>query len=190
MKLRVGLDLDGVFYDFGASFNRYMASIGHDPVFTSPEPDRWTFFDHIMPPAEFVQHCNDGVEAGIIFRGPARTLSFETLWTLHDAGHDLIVITDRSFGKSPESSQKATLEWWYDEHGFPPITEIAFSPDKTILPTDIFVEDKKENYDALIDAGTPCALINRPWNMEKDGRFRISDVSDYPDVIDRIFVPA
>lgn len=189
MKLRVGNDLDGVYYDFGASFNRYLATIGIAPVFASAEPDRWTFFDHIMTPAEFLQHCHDGVEAGVIFRGPARPGSFETLWSIYDAGHDIIVITDRSFGKTPESSQKATLEWWYDENDFPPISEIAFTPDKTSLPTDVFVEDKLENYDALINSGTPCALINRPWNLQDDGRFRIADVTDYPSVIEKIFVP-
>jgi len=189
MKLRVGNDLDGVYYDFGASFNRYLATIGLEPVFTTVEPDRWSFFDHIMSPAEFLQHCHDGVEAGVIFRGPARPGTHTVLWDLFDAGHDLVVITDRAFGKTPESSQKATLEWWYDENDLPPITEIAFSADKTVLHTDVFVEDKLGNYDALINNGTPCALINRPWNLEDDGRFRISDVTDFPDMINHIFVP-
>lgn len=188
MKLQVGLDLDGVLGDFGYDVNRYLLSIGLPPLYTTDEPDRWTFFDAHMSVAEFKKHCDDGVDAGIIFRGPPRPHAVETVQKIFDAGHDLIVITDRKFGSDPRNSELATIAWW-EEHGFPPFKEIAFSADKTVIPTDVFVEDKRENYDMLIDNGTPCALINRPWNMPyDDGRYRIADIADYPQAIENIFV--
>lgn len=105
-----------------------------------------------------------------------------------DAGHEIIVITDRSFGTTPAVSESATIEWW-KEYNFPPFDEIHFSPDKTIVPTDIFVEDKVENFKALWKAGTPTYLINRPWNDHFDaGYYRISDVVEYPNKVDELQV--
>lgn len=191
--LRVGLDLDGCLADFGADVLRYARSIGKDLAFkdNAAEPHTWNFFEHWkMPTAEFVQLCHDGADAGVIFRGPPRKNAVSSVWEIYDAGHDLVIITDRQFGSTPSVSHEATLAWW-EENRFPPFKEIHFSSDKTCVPTDVFVEDKLENYDALIDNGTPAFLITRNWNRQGyDGRQRINDIKDYPRAIERLFVAA
>jgi len=110
-----------------------------------------------------------------------RENAVEAVWAVKNAGHEIVVITDRSFGKTPSVSENATLEWW-DEYGFPEFDEIHFTPNKVIVPTDIFVEDKLENHDAIRATGTTCYLINRPWNeiVGGDHRARIDDISEYP----------
>lgn len=180
--MRVGVDLDGCCYSFGDSVHRYLCSIGLGDLWKSgpnPEP-YWEFFkDWGWTSQQFVEMCNDGVDAGIIFRGPTRDNAPQALREIKQAGHEIIIITDRSFGSTPASSERATLAW-LAEHQMP-FDEIYFSPDKTISPTDIFVEDKLENYDDLTRAGVECWLINRAWNREDgDNRNRIDSISEYP----------
>lgn len=184
--MRVGFDLDGVLFDFGQSVREYMDSIGLDYGFEG-EPPCWNFYEYWhMTPEDFVGLCNDGANAGYIFRGSSRPNAVEAVWEVKKAGHEIIVITDRSFGTTPKVSEDATREWW-EGCGFPKFDEIHFSPDKTIVPTDIFVEDKIQNFEALWEAGTLCYLIDRPWNSDFNATYyRISDVIEYPKKVEAI----
>lgn len=189
--MRVGFDVDGVLFNFGTSCYDYLVATGRAEVWKSGDdlkPD-WYFYKKFREPwtdEEFVQFCNDGADAGYIFRGNVRPNAVEAVQAVKDAGHEIIVITDRSFGTTPKVSEDATREWWA-EYGFPEFDEIHFSPDKTIAPTDIFVEDKVSNFEALRAAGTQCWLITRPWNDDYDaGRYRISDVIEYPKKVEQM----
>lgn len=97
--------------------------------------------------------------------------------------HEIIIITDRSFGKTPEVSQKLTLEW-LNQHGIE-FDELVFSPNKNAVPTDMFIDDKLQNYDALVANGVNAFLLNRPWNKVAggDSRNRIDEISQYADAV-------
>ena len=184
--MRVGFDLDGVLYDFGNSVRRYLDSIGRPYSFHADkdEPHTWNFFEHWgMDRHEFAQICHDGADAGYVFTGPARPNAVWAVQAVKEAGHTVVIITDRQFGSRPEVSHDNTRNW-LAQHNIP-YDELHFSADKTSVPTDIFVEDKLENYDALVNVGTPCVLIDRPWNQDEgDYRFRISDIVDYPAIVE------
>jgi hypothetical protein len=192
MILNVGTDCDGVIYDFGNALLKYFHSIGLKLSWKDGgvEPHAWNFNSHWgMSDAEFLQHCHDAVDAGILFRGPARPGAEETMWEIHNQGHELTLITDRFFGSDPEKSFEATYKWLWEDNNFPAM-RVEFSPDKTSVETDVFIEDKLENYDALIAHGTPCALVTKPWNGDPlDGRSRIRDITDYPKFISRVYQP-
>lgn len=184
--MRVGFDLDGVLYDFGNSVRRYLDSIGRPYGFKDNhhEPHTWEFYEYWgMDRAEFAQICHDGADAGFIFTGPARANAVWAVQSVKNAGHEVIIITDRQFGTQPVVSHDNTLKW-LAEHSIP-FDDIYFSADKTCVKTDIFVEDKLENYDALVEVGTPCVLIDRPWNQGAgDFRFRIKDIVEYPAIVE------
>jgi FMN phosphatase YigB (HAD superfamily) len=182
--MRVGLDLDGVLYNFGDSCKRYLDHIGKGHLWKSgPTPDPyWEWYkDWGWSSDEFVQFCNDGVDAGFIFSGPTRPGATEAVDAVVEQGHEIIIITDRQFGSSPINSHRATADWleehqiWFDE--------LWFSADKTCTQTDIFIEDKWQNAVALEAAGTPCVLINRPWNKDYEYHWRIDDVTEYPRIV-------
>lgn len=182
MSVRVGVDLDGVLYDFGASVRLYLDSIGRHYGWKddAAEPHDWNFFEYWgMDRNEFRKICDDGVDAGYIFSGDIRPHAKEAVNDIAEAGHEIIIITDRQFGSRPVNSHAATRNW-LDMHGIW-FDELVFSADKTCVPTDTFVEDKLENYDALVANGTKCFLINRPWNLVPggDARERIADIWDY-----------
>lgn len=187
--MRVGVDLDGVLYNFGDSVKRYLDHIGQGHIWKSgPTPTPfWDFYkDWGWTGKEFVELCNAGADAGFIFTGPMREHAKISMDRLANAGHYIIIITDRGFGSTPEVSHKNTVNWlqWHNIY----YDELVFSADKTCRPTDVFVEDKIENYDALLQAGTKPFLINRAWNVVDggDARNRINCVCEFADAVEDI----
>lgn len=185
-KMIVVFDIDGVLFNFGDSVKRYLDIIGQGHLWKSgPTPTVfWDFYkDWGWTGQEFVQMCNDGVDAGVIFRGPTRPGAVEAVNRVHDAGHIVIFVTDRQFGSTPAASHRAT-ELWLDEHGFR-YDGLIFSADKTIIPSHMSVEDKLENYDALDAAGSMVYLVNRQWNEVQggDNRRRINNVTEFADIV-------
>lgn len=185
--MRVGFDLDGVLYNFGDSVKRYLDATERGHLWKSGPTENpfWDFYkDWGWTGKQFVEMCNDGADAGYIFCGPARDNAVESVKRVAELGHEIIIITDRQFGITPKSSHDNTYEW-LEQHGIE-FDELVFSADKTCVPTDVFVEDKLENYDALIEAGTHTFLINRAWNVVDggDSRMRISDISQYADFVE------
>lgn len=180
--MRIGFDLDGVLFNFGDSVKRYLESIGQGHIWKSgptPKP-YWDFYkDWGWTGQEFVDMCNAGADAGYIFCGPARRNAAKAVQAVKEMGHTVVIITDRPFGTTPYVSQMNTQKW-LAQHKIP-FDEIYFSADKTCVPTDMFVEDKLENYDALDAAGTEVYLINRAWNFVDGGdeRRRIRHIMDY-----------
>ena len=147
--MRIAFDLDGVLFNFGQSCKDYLDATSRGHLWKSgPTPAPfWDWYkDWGWTSAEFVQFCNEGVDAGYIFRGNVRDNAVAAVWEVKTAGHNIIVATD-----------------------------------KTEANADIFVEDKLQNYDALMQAGVECWLINRPWNdVGPDQRNRIDDIIEFP----------
>lgn len=181
--MRIGVDLDGVCYSFHKGLLDYLETIEHDWKITHDEPADWHFYRKWgMSDEEFVRTCNAGVDAGVVFRGNIHDGAADAIASIKAAGHTIHIITDRQFGSSPEASRRATREW-LSEHNIEYDT-LTFSADKTVVPTDMMVEDKIQNYDHLTEAGTLAFLINRPWNMPADdGRYRINSIQDFADIV-------
>jgi 5'(3')-deoxyribonucleotidase len=178
--MRIGLDLDGVFYDFNGSFRRHVISNKHRTDEQCTEARLWRFYQEWgMDDAEFMRHFVDGVNVGTIFRqGGATPGTRQALLEILDMGHTLHVITDRSVGL-PGLAAKHTYEWLDEE--FPkPITSVTFTADKTSVKTDMMIDDKLSNYEALVDAGVDAYLLDRPWNQTDDDRQkRVSTIQEF-----------
>lgn len=178
--MRIGWDIDGVGFNFGDSCKRYLDEIGQGHLWKSgPTPDPYWYWyrDWGWTDEQFLEFCHAGADAGFIFSGPVRDGYKEGLEECARLGHEIIVITDRSFGATPRVSEKLT-ELWFDEHGME-YDELWFSRDKTVTWTDMFIDDKLENYDDLNSVGTEVYLLNRPWNEDKDNRRRVDDISEF-----------
>lgn len=184
MSLRVGIDLDGVLYDFGGSLERYLWDHDLANKYTIGPVNRWEFYlDWGMTEEEFIQHCHDGVDAGYVFyAGAPHEGSKSALEFIRAMGNTLHIITDRTFGSVPENSQHNTRTWL--NHCDIPYDTLTFSADKTCVPTDFFIEDKLENYDALDKAGVEVYLVNRPWNqVPGDKRRRVASIQQFASIV-------
>lgn len=179
---RVGVDLDGVCYDFAASLRYFLCATAARTPEECPEATRWEFYeDWGYSLSEFLEWCRLGTEAGVIFtHGEPYPGTVAALETLAHRGHTLHVITDRSFG-SNGASERATRAW-LDRHELP-FHSLTFSPDKTIVRTDYMIDDKLANYDALDAAGTKVFLLDRPWNQDDGTRRRVASLAEFVEVV-------
>ena len=186
--MRTGWDIDGVGHVFSAGFHDHMYCEGIEDLWKSgPNADPyWNWYeDYGWSLQEFVEFCNRAADHGCLFTGHVRPGYFESMERVANLGHEIIIVTDRAFGASPEVSEWLTVEWLrandanYDE--------LIFSRDKTVGNCDTFIDDKLENYDALTNAGVNAFLLNQPWNRvdKPDYRKRIDTVEEYADLIEK-----
>lgn len=181
--MRIGIDLDGVCYDFAASFRQYLIHAGVRFRHQCPDATRWEFYeDWGFTLDQFLTHCHRGVEAGVIFTHgdpyPNTRAAFDLI---RSAGHSIHIVTDRSFGRNGAS--EAATRAWLDSHGLR-FDSLTFTPDKTVVRLDAMVDDKLANYDALDAAGVDVRLLTRPWN-QTDGctRRRVLDLLHFAEVV-------
>lgn len=185
MKLRIGWDIDGVGHVFWHGVRRYCEAEGYeydDSTFIDDDACCWNFPSHWgWDGKAFKYHMDRAADLGYIFSEGIREGYMEATHMSHMLGHRNVAITDRSFGSSPFVSQHLTYRWVRDNGVL--FHELHFSADKTVVPTDLFIEDKLENYDALDAAGVEVYLLTRPWNNQNDNRRRIEHVNEYKQII-------
>lgn len=187
--MRIGFDIDGVGFNFADSCHRYLIEIGQGHLWKSgPTPvPFWDWYkDWGWTSAQFVEFCHAGVDAGFIFAGDVRPGYVESIMAVAQMGHEIIIATDRPFGATPEVSQKLTVEW-LEQHGIE-YDELHFTADKTTARADMFIEDKLENYDALVASGVNAFLLNRPWNQLEggDARNRVDTMEEYTEAVRQV----
>lgn len=182
--MRVGIDLDGVCYDFAASVREYLCNTARTHDFAAcPDPTRWEFYeDWGLDLPAFLDVFNSGVDAGVIFtHGNPHANVGEAFKVIKGAGHSIHIVTDRAVGK-PGASEAATSAW-LSSHGLP-FDSLTFSADKTVVNLDVMVDDKLSNYDALEAAGVDAYLLTRPWNQhDPKPRRRVLDLLHFAEVI-------
>jgi hypothetical protein len=191
--VRIGIDLDGVCYDFADSLRNYLAKTNQSHLYSvkDGEPDKWHFYiDWGMTVEDFLDHCHRGADLGIIFAyGKPRDAAHDAVNFMKSMGNSIHIITDRSFGTKTEyNSSEFNTRKWLNTHEFA-YDSLTFSADKTCVDTDVFIEDKLENYDALVAVGVDCYLVNRPWNqVGADSRKRVSSVQEFATIIGNMSV--
>lgn len=176
---RIGWDLDGVGYGFKEANCLWEAARGNTHRSLEASHKNWTYYKGWgMSTEEWLKSYAEAVDDGyLLWQGEPLPNFVAVAEQFRKDGHTNHVITDRSIGKEPEVATK----FWLDEIKFP-YDSLDFSPDKTIVPTDFFIEDKVENADALNEAGTLAFLINRSWNEpHDDGRIRVDTLWEFYD---------
>lgn len=178
---RIGIDLDGVAYDFAASLKVYLEDLGVDPL-SLPAPTRWEFYeDWGLSLETFIDVCHGGVDNGIIFtHGDPYPNTKEAFDRIEAAGHTIHIVTDRSFGTNGAS--EAATRAWLDRHKLP-FDSLTFTSDKTVVRLDAMVDDKPENHAALQAAGVDSWLLTRAWNKHVPNAQRVLDLLHYAEVV-------
>lgn len=184
--LDVGYDLDGVSYRFVESLRSYIHETTGRPLDTMPDAQCWTFYKDQwgMSSAEFLSYFAAGVNAGQIFRHAAPyDGSVEAMRRLADAGHRIHIVTARQIPGAERMAEENTRAWLakYDV----PHHTLTFADDKQTVHTDLFIEDRDVNYDALESAGYHPWLITRPWNAHHPGR-RVGTHDEFVEVVERV----
>lgn len=175
MTLHVGFDADGVLQSFHAGCNAFLKAEGH--VGIKAEQNQWDFFDEWpdWTKSDFWKFVKRGVAAGIIFNTPPFRGAVGAVNSVKEAGHKVHIITARGWG---DGLAEQVSERWFNTCGFQ-YDSLTFSFDKTIVWTDMYVDDKPENIDSLLKVGTDAYLLSRPWNRDYTGYKRVRSVGEY-----------
>ena len=178
--MKVGVDLDGVVYDFVGSLKNYLVMVGWKTPEEIPPATSWTFYkDWGLTTDEFLDVCADGVDQGFIFRlGPPLPGAVGGMERLQNAGHTLHIVTNRSFGSHSVSNTEA---WLHDYHI--PFDSLTFSDDKTLVRTDVFIDDYVKNYDELEAANVRSVLFDQPWNRDADKALRVHNWGEFTQLV-------
>lgn len=176
-SLDVGVDMDGVLYNFVAALRDWVHQRTGRPLASLPEATCWEFYatDWGLTLAEFLGHCADAVNAGVLFAvGEPYPGAVAAMGRLIAAGHRVHLVTDRATTGAPGMAERATRSWL--TRYVVPHTSLTFEADKTAMPrsrtaASPFLEDRPKNYDAL-DAhpGFVPFLWTRRYNQDHPGR--------------------
>jgi len=184
----VGIDLDGCVYDFVSAIRKEIF-LNHPHLDPSSEAKSWTFYEQWgLSTDEFLGIYSEGVKSQrVLWQGKPIAGSIEGWHQLADAGHRIHIITDRRPPGAEREAQEATLAW-LAQHNLP-YDSLTFSPDKTLIRAlshhpekVVFVDDKRENHDALTSAGIHSFLMDRPWNQSVLGE-RVNSLTHYAEKV-------
>lgn len=176
---RIGVDLDGVTYDYVSALRNRFASYGK-PVDSMPDPHCWNIWECWgMEKDDWVKAADRAAVEGVFHQGTACDGAIEALCKLKKVGHTIHIVTHREL----PHAQTSTIGW-LNSQGIPYDT-LTFSKEKTGFPVDVFIEDNIDNARAVEASGVPCFLLTRPWNKDAEDCRRVDTWEDFIAIIER-----
>lgn len=170
----VGIDLDGVLYNFAHEFRMYCSErMGRDDL---PYPTHWEFYeDWGLDKDTFYRWLNEATQTVQLFNNslplPHAIEGWEKLRQLQVRIH---VLTHRH-----PLAYAQTAEWLL-RYGFEP-DSLHFGADKRVLKTitkgqAAAIDDYIGYYDDYQSVGIKAFLMTQPWNAERAGVRRVPDL--------------
>jgi len=180
--MRIGLDIDGVFYNFTKAYHQWLNHTKGMSLSLDDEAQTWNWFLEWETVEDFIENLHESVDAEHMYwTGEAYEPNLaQNLLDLRNAGHSLHFVTARTFGRK-RCPEEATRSWLRNNHLI--FDTLTVSKDKTSVQTDVFLEDNLKNYDLLDAAGVTSYLVNRPYNLENDSRRRVNSVDEFTKLI-------
>jgi len=173
--LILGIDLDGVVYDFCGHFARFINSYTGKSLDEMPAPKQWDFWHEWgLSFDEWFAHFNAfGNTGGFAVGGPVDG-AVESLQVLATAGHRIAIVTARGCerGARPEQAEAVRLSTvqWLRTHAIPH-HDICFTNNKTLIGADLFLDDASHHLKAIQEIGKRAVCFdqahNRDWTGER-----------------------
>lgn len=171
--MRIGVDLDGVTYDFHSVLRDYCQHVTGRWL---PEITQWNCWGEWgMTKDEWFRHVHSASALGVLFRkGPALPGAELAIPLLMRDGHEVVIVTHRE----GQTARWHTLSWLADHR----ITfdQIIFAADKTVLNLDVLIDDAPHNLEAARACGTRAVRFAQPWNAELDGYESVAGWHEIP----------
>lgn len=175
--MRVGFDVDGVIYRMTKAYHLWLNKNRGMSLDPEVEAQTWDWFLDWESVDEFQMNLHEAVDSGELYwEGDLYEPTIaQNLHDLRAAGHEIHVVTARLFGIQ-RCPAEATRHF-FDVNGLV-YDSITVHRDKTVVKTDLFIEDNLHNYYALEQAGTVSYLVNRPYNQTENPYLRRVDSVD------------
>ncbi len=184
----IGLDLDGVVYDFTRTFNRWVVEqypeLAEVVGCLDTEAAVWNWFESWPDWSRdrFVIEMERAVAAKRLFWNATLYEADipSQVQRLRDAGHTIEVVTHRF---TPGASD-ATWDVLMRDKIYP--CGVTFAKDKTSVKCDYFLEDNFQNFISLYSVGVNAFLINRPYNQDPDDIWGFARVNKFSEFVDQV----
>jgi 5'(3')-deoxyribonucleotidase len=171
--MRVGVDADGVMYDFDTASQEMLVATGRYTVEQLPiPPKRWNLeVEWGIDSDEFFALCNASVDAGVLFRtGEPYPDVADVIRTLREEGDSIHIITNRFFGSK---SIQNTVEWLADNKI--EYDSIHFCRHKHLISVDVLLDDYERHYHEGLANGQRVVLMDRLHNAHLADAERVTD---------------
>lgn len=155
---RIGIDLDGVLYDFIGHLAQYVSSTTGRSLDTLPPPTCWEFYatDWGITKKEYHEFYESAVADGHIFLdGDPVPGSKSALRRIRKLGHTVHIITARGCGPN---ARPLTAQWLHDKKI--PHDSLTFAVDKRVMNVDVMLDDKPANVDDMREVGISAYLFD------------------------------
>ena len=164
--MRIGVDLDGVVYEFHRTV-RYM--LNHYREMDLPPADELfkEWWPREVSKEDWDWVFSEGIKLGLFRYGHMTRGARVGLQALHDAGHDLLIITHR-----PETAVNDTIDWaslYFRDIPLAGINILSHGEPKYGVKADLLIDDKWENVrdwmeQTSITEARRAILFDAPWN--------------------------
>lgn len=167
MSVRLGIDVDGVLYEFVESYRNWLCKLTGRPASDFPDAESWSFYKEQwgLTSAEYIDILVQGVNAKEVFwRGNRVPGSLEAVTQLYREGYEIVIITAREYDGILTHPRFAT-EHWLGINGYP-YHELIVSHDKTKAEynLDILIDDSPTNLENHGAAGLRAVAFDQRWN--------------------------
>lgn len=178
-SLRVGVDVDDVLFPWYLNAHQLCVAAkitnGINPTTWSPHEE------YGCPMQDWLDVLEEGTLNGALYSGPPYLGAIDALWRLQNAGHSIHLVTARGFFVLGHLIREQTVNWLADYDV--PHDTLTFAKDKTIVRTDVFVDDSARNVEALTAAGVQTWMVNQPHNAAAVHNLRVDHVSEFVDAV-------
>jgi len=176
IKFRLGVDLDGVIYNFEDEFRNYYANLKNISPESLPQPTQWAFYeDYGMTAEEYYTIAGKAaVNSQIFTNGSVYSDAVEGMQRLCDLGLEVVIITARELSTNPTHMEtiRTNTEKWLADNGIM-YHELVIANDKTKSHLNVLVDDSIDNIEAQLISGGVAYLWDQPWNRSNSFYSRI-----------------
>lgn len=164
----LGLDLDGVCFNYTGALRDFLCSDrGHSPE-DLPDPTDWDFTGWPLNGLEDYKVAHTAaVVSGIFASGSIIEGASESLWRLSNAGADIHIITNRFVGPGHHKLVVDQTMEWLDNHDIP-FGGISFIKDKTKVDVDVLLEDAPHNLLDMMEVNKAVIAFDTLYNRHVD----------------------
>lgn len=178
-SLRIGVDIDDVLFPW---FDKAHDACVRAGVTNGITPSQWQcWMDYGCTEDQWLEVMRVATLDGSLYTGDAYPGAADALRSLRDAGHSIHLVTARGFFQHGDLIRKHTVEWL--EVADIPHDSLTFSKDKTLVRTDVFVDDSWRNVEQLTAAGVHTWLVDAPHNHTVTYPHRVPDVVEFARII-------
>lgn len=185
---RIGIDIDGVCYDFIKALRLYVNKTTNKPLEEMPPPKSWHFFReqwNISDDDYFKFVVNGVIDREIFWIGDIYPGCKESIDLIKNMGHEIVFITARRFNGIEHLCQQATFEW-INNSGLP-YDKIIVDNDKTGYSLDLLIDDSPNQIENHILHGEHAAIFDQPWNKEIQYCDRVFGWADAVNYVEKHF---